>query len=112
MQATFTKSFEFSASYSKDGKVFGHNYILRATFQAASAADERGLSEKIDQVLIQKMHSRDFGLHVDFLKTTPADDLSRLKVFWEIIQKAAEPVRLESLCLERDRRTSWALSAG
>ena len=117
MRASVTKSFEFSASYSlptpagRSEKVLGHNYVLRATFQAEDASQEHGLDEKINQALIQKMHSRDFGLHVDFLKNVSPSDLSRLKVFWRIITEATRPTRLQSLCLERDRHTQWTLNA-
>lgn len=111
MKSTLTKSFEFSASYSDGSKVFGHNYVLRATFVASDFSEEAGLAEKIDSALIQKIHSRDFGLHVDFLKNTPPNDPARLKVFWEKITQAVQPLRLHSLCLERDRKTRWTLNA-
>ena len=111
MPATVTKSFEFSASHSAAGKVFGHNYILHAAFHVHNASEETGLSEKIERSLIQKMHSRDLGSDVEFLKNVPPDDLSRLKVFWEIIARETRPARLESLCLERNRHTRWTLTA-
>ena len=111
MKTTVTKSFEFSASYSDAGKVFGHNYVLRATFHSQDATVEHGLSEKIENSLIQKMHSRDLGQDVEFLKNTPPNDLSRLRVFWGVIAEATRPAQLVSLCLERDRRTQWTIAS-
>ena len=111
MTATVTKTFEFSASHSHGGKVLGHNYILRCTFPAADVSVEEGLSETIEKVLIQNVHSRDLGESVDFLKNVPPDELSLLKVFWGLITQAVPHAPLRALCLERDRKTQWTLSA-
>ena len=112
MTATFTKIFEFSASHSRGAKVTGHNYTLEATFAAADASAERGLEEKIDKALIQKVHSRDLGQHVDFLKGRPLDDLSLLNSFWTVVAEATRPAELRALSLRRDRRTRWTLKNG
>ena len=110
MFASVTKTFEFSASYSKADKVIGHNYTLRATFLAASEADERGLVPKIQDALIQKIHSKDLGEHVDFLKDVVISDVALLRSFWPIIANATKPVLLKKLSLECDRSTRWTLA--
>ena len=111
MTATVTKTFEFSASHSHGGKVIGHNYILRCTFPATDASAEKGLSEKIEKVLIQKIHSCDLSESVDFLKNVPPNELSLLKVFWTLIAQALPHAPLEALSLQRDRQTQWTLSS-
>ena len=111
MPATVTKTFEFSASHSQDGKVFGHNYVLRCTFLATDASAEAGLTEKIESSLIHKLHSRDLGESVDFLKNVALNDLSLLRAFWRVITEATRPSQLHSLRLKRDRRTEWMLVA-
>ena len=111
MTATFTKIFEFSASHSAGARVIGRNYALEATFAAPDVETERGLEERIDRALIQKLHSRDLGQHVDFLKGRPLDDLSLLQSFWPVVAQAARPAELQVLALRRDRRTQWTLRA-
>ena len=111
MTATFTKVFEFSASHSAGAKVIGRNYALEATFAAPDADTERGLEEKIDRALIQKLHSRDLGQHVDLLKGRPLDELSLLQSFWTVVVEASRPAKLQTLALRRDRRTQWTLKA-
>ena len=109
MSATFTKIFEFSASHSRDGRVLGHNYVLRFVFLASDVSVEEGLTEKIEIALIRKLHSRDLG-DVDFLKHTAINDLALLRAFWPIALEATRPAQLHSLCLERDRVTQWTLT--
>ena len=101
MPATVTKNFEFSASLSQGKKVLGHNYILRATFEASDLSAENGLAEKIEKTLIEKVHSRDLG---------ETNDLALLKDFWGVVTQATRPAKLLSLCLERDRRTQWTFT--
>ena len=72
---------------------------------------EAGLVEKIESSLIQKLHSRDLGEHVDFLKGVPLNDPALLKAFWAVLEPAVLPAVLRSLSLERDRRTRWTLAA-
>ena len=111
MDVTLTKTFQFSASFADGNRVEGHNYTLKATFHAADERAEEGLDEKIEKSLIQKLHSRDLGEHVDFLKGVPLNDPSLLKVFWSVLAPAVHPVVLYSLSLERDRKTAWTLAA-
>ena len=111
MITTVTKIFEFSASHAHADRVVGHNYTLRATFYAPDERTEAGLGEKIEVSLIQKLHSRDLGEHVDFLKGVPLNDPALLKAFWAVLEPAVLPAVLRSLSLERDRRTRWTLAA-
>ena len=111
MTSFLTKSYEFSASYSEADKVVGHNYVLRATFEACGDGTEETLDKKIQDALIKKIHSSDLGQHVDFLKNKQITDLSLLRSFWPLVAQAALPARLERLSLERDRTTQWALTA-
>ena len=111
MTATVTKTFEFSASHAHGDKVIGHNYTLRAVFQVSDEHAETGLSDKIEKCLIQKVHSRDLGQHVDFLKGAALNELALLKAFWAVIEPSVHPTVLHSLSLERDRRTLWTLTA-
>ena len=97
-------------SHSEKGKILGHNYVLSATFQAADASAEEGLTEKIGEALIQKVHSRDLGESVDFLKNVALNDLSLLRAFWTVITQATRPAQLQSLSLQRDRHTQWTLT--
>ena len=111
MTVTFTKTFQFSASYAQYGKVLGHNYTLRATFRANDEKAEEGLTEKVESSLIQKLHSKDLGEHVDFLKGVALNDPAMLKAFWAVLEPAVRPAVLHSLSLERDRRTQWTIAA-
>ena len=110
MSATVTKTFEFSASHAEGDKVVGHNYILKCVYLAADASAEEGLTEKIQRDVIQKLHSRDLGQSVDFLKNVPLNDLAILRTLWRVITEATRPAQLHSLCLIRDRQTEWTLT--
>jgi hypothetical protein len=111
MNSTLTLVFEFSASYSQGDRVTGHNYILSATFDALEEPAEPAIRAAVEKELIQKIHSRDLGQHVDFLKGKALTDLSLLRTFWPRVSQACSPARLVRLCLERDRRTRWTLTA-
>jgi hypothetical protein len=107
---TFTKAFDFSASFSRDGKIYGYNYTLSVTTDCLDEAAEARFEEKIRKSLIGKMESRDLGLHVDFLKGAKLNDENLLAVFWPIIKKEIDPLPLHRLTLRRDRRTEVAMS--
>jgi hypothetical protein len=109
MKALCTKFFHFSASFSKGERVIGHNYVLGVTFSAQREDAERGLVEKIEASLVREMASRDLG-DVGFLKGVAMEDETLLGAFWPRAEKALAPVVLESLSLERDRRTVTTLS--
>lgn len=109
MTATLTKYFSFSASYSKGQKVTGHNYVLGVTTGELHEHEETFLERGVREALIQKVHSRDFGDHVEFLKGTDFSDHALLKAFWPVIQEAVKPIRLEALSLERDGKTKAEL---
>ena len=110
MIVTLTKTFQFSASFAEGNKVLGRNYTLRVTFRAPDGRLEEELAEKVERSLIQKLHSRDLGEDVDFLKGTELNDPVLLKKFWAVLEPAVRPAVLSSLSLERDRRTEWKLA--
>ena len=83
----------------------GHDYLLSVTTEALDENLETEIESKIQKVLIQKMDSRDLGLHVHFLKNIEITDTNLLKAFWKLVEPAIKPVRLKSMCLERDSRT-------
>lgn len=107
---TLTKSYDFSASYSSGDRVIAHNYRLTADFKNIPEALERDLDAKIQNVLIRKVHSRDLGQDVDFLRGISLSDTALLKAFWPLIATSAVPGKLLSLSLERDARTRWTLT--
>jgi hypothetical protein len=104
-RVTFTRTFDFSASFSRDGKIFGHNYTLSVTTDWLDEAAEARFDEKIRRSLISKMESRDLGLHVDFLKGAKLNDENLLAVFWPIVKREIDPLPLYRLSLRRDCRT-------
>ena len=109
MKSTLTKSYEFSASYSSGNRVVAHNYRLEASFEDFSELLEPHLDQKIQNVLIQKIHSRDLGQDVDFLRGLSHSDISLLKAFWPLVAETAKPATLASLSLQRDARTRCTL---
>ncbi len=105
----WTKSFHFSASFVRDGRVYGHNFNLLVTLRHADGMDESAVEKTIEESLIQKIHSRDLSTHVDFLKNIPITDLNLLTAFDKIISSLISPLKLHSLALERDSRTRFTL---
>ena len=111
MRFRFTKHFPFSASYESSGKIYGHNYILGVTVSAAlDRSAEEAFERDVRDVLVSRLESRDLGLHVDFLKGIAITDENLLRVFASILKNRL-PWPLESLTLERDRRTIATLTA-
>ena len=109
-RVTFTKTFDFSASFSKGGKVYGHNYTLGVTTDWMDEEAEALFEAKVRGSLIQKMESRDLGLHVDFLKGAKLNDENLLAIFWPILKKQIHPLCLHRLSLQRDKRTKVVMS--
>ena len=107
---TLTKSYVFSASHSAGARVIAHNYRLEAVFDGVTESEEPAMDKKIQDGLIQKIHSRDLGQHVDFLKGKALGETSLLEVFWPLVAQLARPAALKSLSLERDARTRWTLT--
>ncbi len=110
LTVTLAKFFHFSASFSKKGKVYGHNYVLGVTVNGVDNGTETMLINKIESGLIDKINSRDLELHVDFLKGVELTDENILRVFWKIIAALIAPVSLKKLSLERDSRTVLTLT--
>ena len=108
-KALLTKLFYFSASFSRGRRVYGHNYTLSVTVRFSEKLDETLMEKKIQKGLIHKIHSRDLGLDVPFLKKIPLTDYYLLKAFFKIISREIHPVRLHGLCLERDSKTRLSL---
>ena len=109
-QVTFTKTFDFSASFSRDGKIYGHNYTLGVTTDWMDEEAEALFEAKVRESLIKKMESRDLGLHVDFLKGARLNDENLLAIFWPILKKEIHPLGLHRLSLQRDQRTKVVMS--
>ena len=110
MKAVLTKVFHFSASYEKDHKIFASNYRLGVTTAALDESEEAVFEKKIQESLIQEIHSRDLSLHVDFLKGKRVTEHQLLQSFADRIKKEIAPWPLFSLSLERDERTKITLS--
>ena len=110
MRHTFTKIFCFSASVESHGRVTGHNYKLSVTVDDLEESAEGRFEDAIQKSLIEKVHSRDLGTDVDFLKGQALSDKTLLEAFGGIIQKTVAPLRLRSLTLERDERTIRTLT--
>lgn len=112
MKALLTKRFSFSASFSRDGRVYGHNYTLGVTLPFSDKIDEEGLERSVREGLIDKIHSRDLSLHVDILKNVEITDLNLLRAFAPEVAAAVRPLALHSLWLERDSRTRLEIHVG
>ena len=110
MEALLTKFFRFSASHSVGDKIYGHNYSLGVTVQALSLEEEKRFELLVEDTLIRRLESRDLGLHVDFLKSTPIEDSALLDAFWKLLEEKIKPARLRSLSLDRDSRTKTSLT--
>jgi len=110
MKAVLTKVFLFSASYEKDHKIFASNYRLDVTTVTLDELGEADFEKKIQESLIQKIHSRDLGLHVDFLKGVTITETALLQIFSERIKKTIAPLPLFGLSLERDNLSKITLS--
>jgi hypothetical protein len=105
MRFEWTKQFGFSSSYADNNRVIGHNYILNLTTEAVDEASELRIESIVQKTLIDKMHSRDLSLDVDFLKGVTISDAALLNIFWKILEKELLPIRILGMSLQRDRRT-------
>jgi len=90
----------------------GYNYTLGVTTDFVDEETERLMTEKIENVLIKKMESRDLGLHVDFLKDVEINDLNLLKAFAKILDEEIAPKKILSLSISRDGKTLTTLGGG
>lgn len=110
MKTTFTKKFNFSASFKRGEKILGHNYVLGVVTDPLSESEETALERSVRSLLIQKIDSRDLGMHVDFLKDTEISEVNLLKAFWGILEQGIQPIALQSLFLEKDARSQVSIS--
>jgi hypothetical protein len=109
MQATLTKYFNFSASFERAGKIYGHNYRLGVVMDWIDEPAERGIVSQIETYLILPLQSVDLSLHVPWLAAQPVDDRALLLKFAEILSKNCSEMSLKMLTLERDRSTTATL---
>lgn len=109
-KARLTRLFYFSASFSRGREVHGHNYTLAVTVDFSTKLDEALLDEKIQRSVISKIHSRDLGADVDFLKKTEITDFNLLNIFSKIISREIKPWKLRGLSLDRDARTRLSVA--
>ena len=110
MEAEFTKSFAFSASYSSGGRSVGRNFTLQITVEASDEARERELEMIVERELISRVHLRDLSEGVDFLKNVEKTDEALLRAFWTRLSKPLGTYHPKRLALQRDARTITTLS--
>ena len=111
MKTVITKSFHFSASHAKDGRVIGKNYILEIAIEAVEPDQEELFEKKVREKVIRPVESADLGLHVNFLAGIEVNDLNLMKVFWAELKKICPDFKPQSLTLFRDSGTRTTLSA-
>ena len=109
MDAELTKSFAFSASYSRAARSIGVNYTFSVSVPAVDEEAEKELESVVRRELISKLHTRDLSEHVDFLKGVEISDEALLRVFWALLAKPLERYGIRSLSLRRDGRTVTTL---
>lgn len=112
MTALWTKRFPFSSSFSRNGRIYGRNFVLGVTLVFSDKMDEEAVVRKVETALIEKIHSRDLSMHVDFLKKVEISDMTLLKAFLRILKPVLRPAKIHSLYLESDSRTRLDLRAG
>jgi hypothetical protein len=110
MKSAFTKFFRFSASYSKNGKIWGRNFRLGLTTHPMDEKTEETFVRIVEEKLIRRIDSRDLGLHADFLKIAEWSDMGILRAIKTFLREEIIPVTLKTLALERDENTITVLS--
>ena len=103
-RAVSTLRFPFSASLSKNGKIYGHNYILSVGLRGAGEVQGEAARLLVQRVLIDKLHSQDLTLHVDFLKNIEPTQENLLRTFWDVLEKELGE-EMSSLGLEINAKT-------
>ena len=103
------KSFPFSSSFERDGQIHGYNFTLVLTAAIRDDFDEKHITQTVQRELIQKIHSKDLSVHVDFLKGNKISDVFLLKKFSSILLNKLKPLKMVSLALRRDDRTRTEL---
>lgn len=109
MDAELTKSFVFSASYTRGKRFIGSNYILSLSLPALDETAEKELETIVQSELISKIHTRDLSEGVSFLKGAEMSDASLLRAFWARLSAPLAQYGLRRLALQRDSRTVTTL---
>ena len=100
-----TKQFNFSASFSRDGKTFGYNYVLGVTVLSGLPKDESFLTAAVETAVIKRVHTSDLTAAGHYFKMPEVSDLEILKAFHRALEPALMPLKIYSLCLQRDQST-------
>src|SRR3989338_5709939 len=106
MRMELTKTFSFSACHTASGRILGRNYLLKIALEWLPEAREKILSDIVRREILSKVHTRDLGEDVFFLKRTEIDDASILKAFWQRLSGPLEDFQVKYLTLQRDSETS------
>lgn len=109
MRTELTKTFAFSACHTHSGRVLGRNYLLGITLEWLPEEREKAMSEIVHREIISKVHTRDLGEDVYFLKKSVIDDASILQAFWQRLSGPLSDFRVRRLTLQRDPETSTTL---
>lgn len=109
MTKELTKFFSFSACHTVSGRVLGRNYRFGITVEWVSQDQEDRLVAIVQREVIAKVHSRDLGESVDFLKNIRIDDGSLLESFEKRLSALLSDFKVIRLVLERDSETAAVL---
>ena len=110
MKLLFAKTFKFSASHEKNGKVYGHNYLLTITTDMMDEARQDLFETRVEEGLISQVHTKDLGTHVSFLKGMDISGENLLRAFAKIAEGLVHPAKIYALSLERDSLTKVTLT--
>ena len=84
----------------------GRNYLLKIALEWLPEDREKELSEIVHREILSKVHTRDLGEDVYFLKKAVIDDTSILEAFWQRLSGPLSGFRVKHLILQRDSETS------
>jgi len=70
-----------AVSFERNEKIHGRNYTLGVVLEGLPEEAEERFEKNMDETLIRRVHSRDLGLHADFLKARDFTDSSLLEAF-------------------------------
>lgn len=106
MRTELTKTFAFSACHTHSGRVLGRNYLFKITLEWLPEDREKAVSEIVQREILSKVHTRDLGEDVYFLKKAVIDEASILQAFWQRLSGPLSGFRVKCLTLQRDSETS------